>query len=44
MQLSLDDTGGARELALYRIKTAKEDLNSAKPQVKICDLAFFDLC
>lgn len=30
MQLSLDDAGGARELALYRISAAREDLESAK--------------
>ncbi len=30
MQLNLDDTGGAKELALHRIKTAKEDLKSAQ--------------
>lgn len=30
MQLSLDDAGGARELALYRINTAREDLESAE--------------
>ena len=30
MQLSLDDAGGARELALYRISVAKEDLDAAR--------------
>ena len=30
MQLNLDDMGGARELALHRIKTAKEDLEAAR--------------
>lgn len=30
MQLNLDDTGGAKELALHRIKTAKEDLEAAR--------------
>lgn len=30
MQLSLDDIGGAKELALYRISAAKEDLLAAE--------------
>ncbi len=30
MQLNLDDTGGARELAFHRMKTAKEDLEAAR--------------
>lgn len=30
MQLDLDDIGGAKELALYRIGIAKEDLEAAK--------------
>lgn len=30
MQLNLDDVGGARELALYRISIAKEDLQDAE--------------
>lgn len=30
MQLDLDDTGGAKELALYRIGIAKEDLEAAE--------------
>lgn len=30
MQLNLDDTGGARELASYRISAAREDLEAAK--------------
>lgn len=30
MQLNLDDMGGARELALHRIKTAREDLETAR--------------
>lgn len=30
MQLSLDDAGGARELAFYRIAAAREDLESAR--------------
>lgn len=30
MQLNLDDTGGAKELAMYRIDTAKEDLEAAE--------------
>ena len=30
MQLNLDDTGGARELAFHRLKTAREDLDAAK--------------
>lgn len=30
MQLNLDDTGGAKELAFHRIKTAKEDLDAAR--------------
>lgn len=30
MQLNLDDTGGAKELALYRISVAKEDLSVAE--------------
>lgn len=30
MQLNLDDAGGARELALYRISVAKEDLEAAQ--------------
>lgn len=29
MRLDLDDIGGARELALYRIKIAREDLDAA---------------
>lgn len=30
MPLNLDDIGGARELALHRIKTAREDLEAAR--------------
>lgn len=30
MHLNLDDTGGARELAFHRLKTAKEDLEAAQ--------------
>lgn len=30
MPLDLDDIGGARELALHRIKTAREDLEAAR--------------
>ena len=30
MQLNLDDTGGARELAVYRFSAAKEDLEVAQ--------------
>lgn len=30
MQLNLDDIGGAKELALYRISIAKEDLQAAE--------------
>ncbi len=30
MQLNLDDTGGARELAFHRLTTAREDLEAAK--------------
>lgn len=30
MQLNLDDIGGAKELALYRIRVAKEDLQAAE--------------
>ncbi|MDE6405964.1 MAG: HEPN domain-containing protein, partial [Lachnospiraceae bacterium] len=30
MQLKLDDTGGARELAFHRMKTAREDLEAAR--------------
>ena len=30
MQLNLDDKGGAKELALYRISVAKEDLDAAQ--------------
>ncbi len=30
MQVKLDDTGGARELAFYRISVAKEDLKAAE--------------
>ncbi|MBD5427198.1 MAG: HEPN domain-containing protein [Treponema sp.] len=30
MQLSLDDVGGAKELALYRIHAAREDLEAAR--------------
>lgn len=30
MHLNLDDTGGAQELALYRISIAKEDLDAAE--------------
>lgn len=30
MQLNLDDTGGARELAVYRFDAAKEDLEVAQ--------------
>lgn len=30
MRLDLDDMGGAKELALYRLAVAKEDLESAK--------------
>ena len=30
MQLNLDDIGGAKELALYRISAAKEDLQAAE--------------
>lgn len=30
MQLNLDDTGGAKELAFHRIKTAQEDLDAAR--------------
>lgn len=29
MRLDLDDAGGAKELALYRIGVAKEDLEAA---------------
>lgn len=29
MQLDLDDTGGAKELAMYRLGAAKEDLEAA---------------
>lgn len=34
MQLNLDDIGGARELALHRMETAKEDLKSAQLNFK----------
>lgn len=30
MQSNLDDVGGAKELALYRISVAKEDLSVAE--------------
>lgn len=30
MQLNLDDTGGAKELAMYRLGAAKEDLEAAR--------------
>lgn len=30
MQLELDDKGGARELAFYRMNTAREDLEAAR--------------
>lgn len=30
MQPDLDDIGGAKELALYRIEAAKEDLETAE--------------
>lgn len=30
MQHNLDDVGGAKELALYRLNVAKEDLEAAK--------------
>ena len=30
MQVKLDDTGGARELAFYRISVANEDLKAAE--------------
>lgn len=30
MQLELDDIGGAKELAVYRLSAAKEDLETAK--------------
>lgn len=32
MQLNLDDMGGAKELALYRISVAKDDLSVAEIQ------------
>ena len=34
MQLNLDDKGGAKELALYRISVAKEDLDTAQMNFK----------
>ena len=34
MQLELDDVGGAKELARYRIQAAKEDLAAAKSNLK----------
>ena len=34
MQLNLDDTGGARELAVYRFSAAKEDLEVAQLNFK----------
>lgn len=30
MQLNLDDTGGAKELAMYRLMAAKDDLEAAE--------------
>ncbi len=30
MQLNLDDTGGAKELAMHRLGVAKEDLEAAQ--------------
>lgn len=34
MQFNLDDAGGAKELALYRLQVAKEDLEAAKLNFK----------
>ena len=34
MQLNLDDKGGEKELALYRISVAKEDLDAAQMNFK----------
>lgn len=36
MQHNLDDIGGARDLALYRISLAKDDLEAAEISFKTC--------
>lgn len=38
MQVKLDDTGGARELAFYRISVAKEDLKAAEMNYDSCNI------
>lgn len=37
MQLDLDDKGGAKELAAYRLHTAKEDLEDAEEQLRTAE-------
>ena len=43
MNIEMDDHGGSKELALYRIEVAKEDLASAIKNLKMADYTFIVL-